>query len=671
MVDVLEAKPEIDLVYADVIKTQTPNETFDRCSPTGVLRWYDWDRQTLLDKGCFIGPQPVWRRQVHATYGYFDANYAISADYEFWLRISQKSSFFHINTPLGLYLDHPDSIEHRHRDRKLKEDMEINSIYKYAEAHAEFIGFGRDSDLPKATTVHESANMEMNTATNDVNHVEINSMKLTQGGLKMYSPENILSAIRFLANSEHKKELGWFLDNLIADFPDMAEAHKEKAEIAYEQQDMESAQKHYELAAKLAPDSFEFQKNLGDFRYAVQQDGNRALEMYAKALAIQPNNVETLILAGHVAVSLHQFDKAQQYYSHVISIAPENHEIRCFMDKLRAMTTGNASKPSSTAELLSSAQEKCGNGDHQGAISSLEEVVVREPQNALAHNDLGVLYYDQGQKDKALYHYQKAAMFMPENQVFQKNLADLYWVEYSDAQKAMERYVAALKIDPQDVESMMGCSRICMQMGKNEDADVFLKCILELEPWNEDALQLIGRLEQKSQRDQAAMTSDARDMHTQANVASADLYGRIDDLLEVIAQSPQDANALNDLGVLFYESGDKEKALDCYEQAVNLQPEQPNFVKNLADFYLMEQGRIEDALKLYVRVLENNAEDVDCLSCTGLICAIMGKNYDARHFYQRVLEIEPWNQAVREAMEKLGNDQDAVNSNFDFKIATA
>ena len=60
MVDVLEHDDKIALVYADVIKTRTANETFNQCTPVGMFRWHDWNRKTLLDKGCFIGPQPVW-----------------------------------------------------------------------------------------------------------------------------------------------------------------------------------------------------------------------------------------------------------------------------------------------------------------------------------------------------------------------------------------------------------------------------------------------------------------------------------------------------------------------------------------------------------------------------------------------------------------------------------
>jgi len=132
MVQVLESRPAVDLVYADVLITETASETFEHHTPCGRYTWYDWDRNLLLDKGCFIGPQPMWRRSLHELYGGFDSSYVTSGDYDFWLRISQTSDFFHIRQPLGLYLAHPESIEHQNEDQKVIENRKILNLYRQA-----------------------------------------------------------------------------------------------------------------------------------------------------------------------------------------------------------------------------------------------------------------------------------------------------------------------------------------------------------------------------------------------------------------------------------------------------------------------------------------------------------------------------------------------------------
>ncbi len=110
-----------------------------------------------------------------------------------------------------------------------------------------------------------------------------------------------------------------------------------------------------------------------------------------------------------------------------------------------------------------------------------------------------------------------------------------------------------------------------------------------------------------------------------------------------IQRHPDFAPAYNNLGVIYYETGDREKALSFYKKAVELEGNNRDFLKNLADFYLAEEGRIEDALRLYIKALEVDNEDVEIYLILGNICAQMNNLDDARFFYDRALEIEPWN----------------------------
>ena len=148
MVTELESRPDIALVYADVIMTEKENETFERHTPCGNFTWFDWDRDKLLYQGCFMGPQPMWRRSVHDEYGYFDESMVSSGDYEFWLRISQTHNFFHIDTPLGLYLKSPQSIEHRNREIQREENRRILTLYRNADSKGCIIKSGAAKEIP-------------------------------------------------------------------------------------------------------------------------------------------------------------------------------------------------------------------------------------------------------------------------------------------------------------------------------------------------------------------------------------------------------------------------------------------------------------------------------------------------------------------------------------------
>ena len=51
----------------------------------------------------------------------------------------------------------------------------------------------------------------------------------------------------------------------------------------------------------------------------------------------------------------------------------------------------------------------------------LEIMIQENPDCAMSHNDLGVLSYQMGNKEKALACYEKAVVLEPKNSVFQKN----------------------------------------------------------------------------------------------------------------------------------------------------------------------------------------------------------------------------------------------------------
>ncbi len=667
MAQVLEENGAIVLVYADVVKTGTANETFKDCTPTGFLRWPEWNRDALLEKGCFIGPQPVWRRSVHDDYGYFDASFHISADYEFWLRISQTYDFQHIPQTLGLYLEREDSIEHSDRPQKKHEDHKIITAYTDAAASGRIIGPSDDpSHAVGADIVHSNHQQQ---TIHPAIRVQDTKGGENQGDPLMSTQETILIAIEDMIAKGQKEAACWAMDKMLADYPDHPELHSQRAAMAYEQGDMDQALQHFETAAALAPRNAFIQRQVGDFFYVVKKDGPKALAQYEKALTVAPDDVEILMLAGHVSLTLHQYPQARDYYQQVRRIDPSNSDVQQFLDKLNQQPTIPQANPISVDELYTSAQAKVQDQQGQVAIGLLEQLLKKEPEHPLSHNDLGVLYYEAGDMEQAQTHYESACRLEPENETFQKNLADFYWVALQDPNRALQQYIQALKLNPQDVETLLSCAQICLAVHQKTDAHDFLDAVRALEPWNEDAKQMQVQLEGRTESPETvsdavpdiapAASMDTAvgtdDLYHQAKdkAAAGDLGAAIDLLNQVLGCSPDQAHCHNELGVLYYETGAKEKALASYEQAVRLAPLEANYAKNLADFYLIEQERAQDAMKLYLGVLEQNPEDVEALTATALVCASIGNVADARHFYDRILEIEPWNQSAMDAVAQL------------------
>jgi Flp pilus assembly protein TadD len=307
-------------------------------------------------------------------------------------------------------------------------------------------------------------------------------------------------------------------------------------------------------------------------------------------------------------------------------------------------------------ELYSEAQQMADCGALVEARAQLEALAKRQPQNSKIQNDLGVICYKLGDLASAQRFYENAVCLQPDDAIFVRNLADLYFVELNRVDDAIQMYLELYRKNPRDVETLINIGHICAAVGRGEEANSFYRRALEIEPWNNDARAgLAGPTQSASPVTETKMgqsltaeelVSEARRMMDQGQPVQAR------DLLEqALATSPHYAVAHNDLGVVAYSLGDLGAAQVAYEQAVKLQPDNPDFRKNLADLYFVAVGRTDDAIQIYLELFRQFPRDIEVLSALGQICQAVGRPEEAKTFFRRVLEIEPWNKEVREILQ--------------------
>ena len=151
----------------------------------------------------------------------------------------------------------------------------------------------------------------------------------------------------------------------------------------------------------------------------------------------------------------------------------------------RQKETGTASPE----KLYQTAQKLISSEKEKEAIGALKVFLLLYPDYALAHNDLGVLYYNDGNKEEALNHYRQAVRFEPENVTFQKNLADFYFVEAGRVEEALQIYIKLLEANPTDIETLLILGQICESLKKVDEAMVFYSRALEIDPGNAYAIE--------------------------------------------------------------------------------------------------------------------------------------------------------------------------------------
>jgi glycosyltransferase involved in cell wall biosynthesis len=131
----------VDLVYADMLITDKPNETWDANSSNN--RAYNFPDFSFDNLKMVNMPHaaPMWRKSLHRSHGLFDQKYRSAGDWEMWLRAASKGSTFKkISGPLGLYYFNPKGISTNpdNFSWKREEESEIYETYKEAKVYETF-----------------------------------------------------------------------------------------------------------------------------------------------------------------------------------------------------------------------------------------------------------------------------------------------------------------------------------------------------------------------------------------------------------------------------------------------------------------------------------------------------------------------------------------------------
>lgn len=445
----------------------------------------------------------------------------------------------------------------------------------------------------------------------------------------------------------------------LATFPSFALAHNDLGVLYHQAGNPTLALAHHEKASRLQPDNILFRKNLADF-YAVELGWiEDAVDIYLEVVRRNPRDTEALIALGQLGAAL-----AGNRTLPAPAARPQL-EVMPAMSPAPPATPYQPPAPPvmSDQELYQQVQEALRSNDAAEAADLLRRLTERDPDNAQYHNDLGVVRYQSGDIPGAKVCYEQAVALAPDNALYVRNLADLYFVELNQADDAIRLYLELHRKNPRDVETLTSLGHISAAVARPDEAKIFYRRALEIEPWNKEAREALANLQQSPQlqtlkpetstpqpaKNPEQLVAEARVLMEQGQ---ADGARRL--LEQAIALNPRLAVAHNDLGVAAYRLGDLGAAQVAYEQAVKLEPDNLNFTMNLADLYFVAAGRPDDAIHMYLDLFRQFPRNIEVLTALGSICQAVGRPDEAKTFYRRVLEIEPWNESIRTLLKSQG-----------------
>lgn len=161
MADVLDARRELDVVYADQFIAWHKPMTYQEFEEAyagqelklgryedepGLFAWPAYERG-LLGQTCFLGSAPMWRASLHQLYGGFADHFKIAGDYEFWLRVAGDANMMHIPYPLGVYCARLEGVELREPATARAESAQAMQMHQDPEG----LGVDRLGDVTKVS----------------------------------------------------------------------------------------------------------------------------------------------------------------------------------------------------------------------------------------------------------------------------------------------------------------------------------------------------------------------------------------------------------------------------------------------------------------------------------------------------------------------------------------
>ncbi|CAN5232560.1 hypothetical protein BH11PSE11_BH11PSE11_16500 [soil metagenome] len=209
-------------------------------------------------------------------------------------------------------------------------------------------------------------------------------------------------------------------------------------------------------------------------------------------------------------------------------------------------------------------------------------------------------------------------------------------------------YRKALRITPDDMETLYLLGTVCSQLGKLDDAVKFLGAALKIAPNHVESLNSMG------------MTMRGQKKHAE----SAEYFRR------ALQIKPDYADALSNLGSLLEFDGKPEEAEPYLRRALELNPDGANVHYNLG-LVLFATDRFEEAAKHFVRGLELNPNIPAAYSDLGGIYKRWGRLEEAVAVFDRGLKIAPDAHYLHSnrgtALEELGRFDEAL---IEYNIST-
>jgi tetratricopeptide (TPR) repeat protein len=258
-------------------------------------------------------------------------------------------------------------------------------------------------------------------------------------------------------------------------------------------------------------------------------------------------------------------------------------------------------------------------------VTLWQDAVLHQPDDAVAHDNLGTALVDEGRSPEGMAHFEQALRLEPGDSAAHNNLGALL-TGIGRPEEAIVHLRQALVLDPDEPKSRvhMNLGNALLHTGEAGEAITHLEQAVRLQPDDADAHYNLGG---------ALFT-----------------VGRFQDATRQFEQSlrlkPDDAEALDNLASAHLRLGAREKAVAYYRHALALKPDFAQAHSNLGAA-LVALDRPDEAIEHFRRSLQLDPRSAGAHYNLGQVLLDTGRPREAVAAFEDSLRLDPDNPSAR------------------------
>ena len=655
---------------------------------------------TLLSPGCSRDPNVKKQKYMESGQHYFDQQRYREAAIQFSNAVQVDPKFAQAHYQLGETLLKLQDVNHAFGELSRAVELDNNIFPAHAEL-ANLLIASRQPEALKQAKIHLDLLREKLP----------NSPETYTAWSNYYFAQNNLPA----ATQEMQKAID-------AD-PTRSDSYVSMALLQTHANLPDQAENNFKKAAEVAPKAMNVQLALGgfyqsrnrfpeaeqQFRKAISTDlkdpapraalvrlmmaeGKRteAETLLKETKAALPNDSEGYRMLGDFYFATGDLDKATAEYGSLFNDHPRDMQVKknyiqllILKNRLDEATKLNdpilQASPRDVDSLVYRGQIQLRQGNAGGAVESLQDALRNDPNNAVAHYQLGIALDQQHEDDRAEAEWHESVRLKPDLTDAQEALARVQ-LRRGDTAGLLQTAQQLINSEPPVADGFLLRAVVESSRQRFTDAETDLRKAMELAPASPAPYVQMGamRLAQKQFGEaenfyQQALEKDPSSAEGLRGLMAAYIQDKqVDKALaaanEQIAKSPNNSSFYDLLGTVLFESKkDTKGAETALRKAVELDKNNSNALVKLGKVQIAE-GAADLALATYQQSIKDNPREVTFYILAGELYEAKNQWDQAKAMYQQALNVQSDNPTASNNLAYLILQQ---GGNVDLALAMA